>query len=233
MATKRSVYKVGLLIALLAGIIVSGMLLLSEDDGEKSIVASQNSDRMDDPRKEKSNRRADQLRARSKRFKSLMAARQRVSKLRELPDPPPIVRPAFEEAEPEIDDPVPLDARQRRELRAALDSLYDPAELSRAILEGKAADSVKEIGEAYRELTEAERLGDMPMDDELSHVVDRMGVVKDYAMNVLHAQRLPGSDRGKLQQELVKSINNGFRGRLQDLTEDYPFLEIEMVDLSE
>ncbi|MFO8073570.1 MAG: hypothetical protein R6V85_17035 [Polyangia bacterium] len=162
-----------------------------------------------------------------------MAARQKVRKLREPPNPPPIVRPAFEESEPEISDPVPLNGHQRRELRAALDSLYDSAELSRAILEGKATDSVKEIGEAYRELTEAERLGEIPMDDELSHVVDRMGVVKDYAMNVLHAQRLPGADRDEIQQELVESINNGFRGRLQELAEDYPFLEIEMVDISE
>jgi hypothetical protein len=158
------------------------------------------------------------------------SARQTRRPLRQGPKPPPLVRD-LEEQERD-NEPARLTPEQRLALRSALDAFYSPDDLADALRNRTAPDYAREVSEKYRQLFDGEEIdygrGTVPMTPEVEQAVRRLGVVKDYVMNMLHTMRPEG--QGGLQQEMMDRMNDSFGRRIDQLNADYPFLNVQLVD---
>jgi hypothetical protein len=130
------------------------------------------------------------------------------------------------------DQPEPLTREQRLALKSVLDDFYSPRGLADALRNRTAPDYAREVGQKYREAVEREEIdysrGVVPVTPEVKQVLDRMGVVKDYVMNMLHTMRPEGQE--ELQQQMMDRMNDSIGRRIDQLNADYPFLGIQKVE---
>lgn len=150
--------------------------------------------------------------------------------LRKGPKPPPLVLDRREEDD--ADQPASLTPEQRLALRSALDRFYSPGDLADALRNRTAPDYAREVSQKYREIFDGDEIdygrGTVPMTPEVKQVVGRLGVVKDYVMNMLHTMRPEGQEG--LQQQMMDRMNDSFGRRIDMLNADYPFLNVQIVD---
>jgi hypothetical protein len=137
-----------------------------------------------------------------------------------------------DEQEPDTEQPVSLTPQQRLALKATLDGFYSADDLAAALRSRTAPDYAREVSHEFFEAYAAEALeidrGSVPVTPEVKQVLSRMGVVKDYVMNMLHTMRQPGQEA--LQQKLMDDINGSFGVRIDQLNADYPFLAVQKVE---
>lgn len=156
--------------------------------------------------------------------------RQARRPVRKGPKPPPLVRDR--EPEDRGNEPASLTPEQRLALRSALDAFYSPGDLADALRDRTAPDYAREVSQKYRELFDGDEIdygrGAVPMSPEVKQAVGRMGVVKDYVMNMLHTMRPEGQE--DMQQQLMDRMNDSFGRRIDQLNADYPFLNARIVD---
>ena len=130
------------------------------------------------------------------------------------------------------DEPEPLTPEQRLALKSVLDGFYSPKGLADALRSRTAPDYAREVSQKYREAVEGETIdygrGSVPVTPEVKEVLDRMGVVKDYVMNMLHTMRPEGQE--ELQQQMMDRMNDSMGRRIDQLNADYPFLGIQKVE---
>jgi len=117
-------------------------------------------------------------------------------------------------------------------LRAAFDRVYDPKAIADALADRRAAEIAGEIARRYQELAGVRALTlqgrEVPVGGAVAEAIRRMGVAKDYAMNVAHAMRPVGEEAQ--QGDMIRRVNDGFRDRIDALNRDYPFLGMRMLE---
>lgn len=130
------------------------------------------------------------------------------------------------------DQPDTLTREQRLALKSVLDGFYSPQGLVDALRNRTAPDYAREVSQKYREAVEGNEIdygrGVVPVTPEVKKVLDRMGVVKDYVMNMLHTMRPEGQE--ELQQQMMDRMNDSMGRRIDQLNADYPFLGIQKVE---
>jgi hypothetical protein len=131
-----------------------------------------------------------------------------------------------------VGQPVDLTPRQRVALKAALDRFYSPAGLADALRDRSAPDYARGVSHEYQQLRDSETLGDgrgsVPVTPEVDEVIKRMGVVRDYVMNMLHTLRPEGQEH--MQQQMMDRMNESIGRRIDHLNSDYPFLDVQKVE---
>lgn len=130
------------------------------------------------------------------------------------------------------DQPEPLTREQRLALKSVLDGFYSPQGLADALRNRTAPDYAREVSQKYRDAVEGNEIdygrGVVPVTPDVKKVLDRMGVVKDYVMNMLHTMRPEGQE--ELQQQMIERMNDSMGRRIDQLNADYPFLGIQKVE---
>ena len=215
MSDHKSGWVVPVLAVLLVGAAIGMVVVMAgSDDGEQPERTAA------DDRREEREKKAEQLK------KVLETKRP----LRKGPKPPPLVRDPEPEADP--DEPVKLTPEQRLALKSVLSSFYSPDRLADALRNRTAPDYAREVSQSYREAFESEQIdygrGSVQVTPEVKEVIKRMGVVKDYVMNMLHTMRPEGQE--ELQQQMMDRMNDSMGRRIDLLNEDYPFLGIQKVE---
>jgi hypothetical protein len=172
-------------------------------------------------------RRDDRRERQAGRLREALEKRQRGDALRRAtPDPGAPSAPVADVP------PAPLTNAEKAALRGLMERLYSPERLREALAERTAPEVVREMNRVYGEAFGAESLGgpdsSVPVTPALREAVSRMGLLKDYGMNVLHAQR--GEGEGETQRRLVEKINGSFAERIEALNADYPFLGARLVE---
>ncbi|MBW2277029.1 MAG: hypothetical protein JRF63_06020 [Deltaproteobacteria bacterium] len=175
-------------------------------------------------------RRAAREEDREQKAKQLKKVLENKRPLRKGPQPPPLVR----DPEPAEDqhEPASLTPQQRLALKSVLAGFYSPDRLADALRNRTAPEYAREVSQSYREAFEGDQIdfgrGVEPVTPEVKEVIKRMGVVKDYVMNMLHTMRPEGQE--ELQQQMIDRMNDSMGRRIDQLNEDYPFLGIQKVE---
>lgn len=125
-----------------------------------------------------------------------------------------------------------LTPAQRLALKSVLDGFYSPGELRDALRNRTAPEYAREVSQRYIEALESKEIdygrGTVPVTPEVETALRRLGVVKDYVMNMLHTMRPEGSE--ELQQQMMDRMNDSLGRRIDQLNEDYPFLGVQKVE---
>lgn len=121
------------------------------------------------------------------------------------------------------EDVPPLSGAERSALRRMAAELYSPERLRTALEQRTAAELVREMNSVYSRI-----LGDESHGPALRRALERSGVLLDYGMNILHAQRPEGDE--ETVRRMVERVNESFAERLDALNADYPFLDIRPVE---
>jgi hypothetical protein len=133
---------------------------------------------------------------------------------------------------PEDRSPERLTGAEKAALLGAMERFYSPERLRDALANRTAPDLVREMSRSYGETFGAESLGGpadpVPVTPAVREALQRMGLLKDYGMNVLHAQR--GEGEGEAQRRMVEKINRSFAERFDGLNAEYPFLGARLLE---
>ena len=177
-------------------------------------------------RKERRNDRREEQAADLRR---VLEARRRAPEVRpeQLAIPITDSRPS-----PEERSPARLTSAEQAALRGVMESFFSPERLRDALASRTAPDLVREMSRRYGEAFGAESLGGpadaVPVGPAVREALQRMGLLKDYGMNLLHAQRPDGQEA--LQSKMIERVNSSFAGRIDALNADYPFLGVRLVE---
>jgi hypothetical protein len=194
------------------------------------VVVTGGEDEEEPDRSPTEERRTERDEEREKKAEQLKKVLSTKPPLRKGPKPPPLVR----DPEPvgDSDGPVSLTPEQRLALKSALNGFYSPEALADALRNRTAPDHAREVNQKYLELLESKEIdygrGIVPVTPEVEEVVKRLGVVKDYVMNMLHTMRPEGQEA--LQQQMMDRMNDSIGRRIDQLDADYPFLGIQKVE---
>ncbi len=217
---KRLLLNVAMSALVLAVAVVAGWLYF----GSKTGTGIETTEESVEAHKE---RRDDRRENQAVRLRRTIEARRRNMAARHA-EPDPLAAP------PEDEDrsPARLTDAEKTALRGVMEGFYSPDRLREALLNRTAPDLVREMNRLYGETYHARSLGDpanpVPMAPAAREAIQRMGVLKDYGMNLLHAQRPEGQET--LQAEMIERINGAFVERIDALNADYPFLDARMLE---
>lgn len=126
-----------------------------------------------------------------------------------------------------------LDLREKTALKAAIGGCYDPRAIQRALDEKRTSEYASEVIEMCDGIRRAETLdtptGSVPMTNEMKEVVKRSSWLKNYALSLIKTQK--PSEQEEAQWKEIRQINERYEYKLQSVTDAYPFLEIEMMEV--
>ncbi len=126
-----------------------------------------------------------------------------------------------------------LEPREKSALKAAVGGCYDPRAIQRALDEKRTSQYASEVIEKCNGIRRAQTLdtptGPVPMTKEMKEVVKRSSWLKNYALTLIKTQK-PSEQEDEQWKEL-KQINDKFEYKLQSVSDLFPFLEIEMMEI--
>ncbi len=126
-----------------------------------------------------------------------------------------------------------LDPREKSALKTAVGGCYDPRAIQRAIDEKRTSEYASDVIEMCDGIRRVEALdtptGSVPMTNEMKEVVKRSSWLKNYALSLIKTQKPSGQEDE--QRKEIKQINDKFEYKLQSVTDLYPFLEVEMMEV--
>lgn len=219
---QKLVLKVAASALALVAVGLAGWFLLGTDRPPAAEVAEETA-------KARKERRDDRLEQRAEDLRRMMEAKRRVQKERREREE---ASNAGTQPSPEERSPARLTSAEKVALRGLMESFYSPERLREALSNRTAPDLAREMSRTYGEAFGAERIGGtaeaVQVGPAVREAISRMGLLKDYGMNALHAQRSEGDE--ELQWQLVEKINRSFAERIDALNADYPFLGVRLLE---